>query len=110
MGPMSMLGMALLLAVGLDTPDTKSLGSARVIVPTAEVRCKASLSPDIYVTNQLRQGDTVEVLEQLPATGWRSSRRLAPLAGSTSISSTRPGRIAGSLSIRPRCRCSLAAA
>jgi len=70
MGSMSMLGgMAMVLAIGLDSPEAKLPYRARVTAATAEVRSGPSASPDLYATNQLRPGDIVDVIEQLPG-GW----------------------------------------
>jgi hypothetical protein len=74
-----LLGMAPILALGLvaraqsildpsTAPSPKKgpavLYTATVIAPEAEVRCGPSTDPQLYPTNKLRRGDTVEVVEE----------------------------------------------
>jgi hypothetical protein len=42
-------------------------------LPDAEVRCRPSDKPEMYVTNRLRKGDAVEVVKELPD-GWLEVR------------------------------------
>ncbi|HWG42380.1 MAG TPA: hypothetical protein VN688_06290 [Gemmataceae bacterium] len=79
-------GLALLFVLagptlGADTPpDVRA-----IIVPKAQVWCGPSTSAGLYPTNELKQGERVQVVEELPS-GWLAIR---PPAGSFSWINTR---------------------
>lgn len=62
-------GIALVLVLGGDAQAQLSPYSARVLEEGAAVRSGPSERPEMYPTNKLHLGDTVEVLEQR-ADGW----------------------------------------
>jgi hypothetical protein len=61
--------MAVMLALVCDASAQTVLYNATVNVPEAEVRCGPSDKPELYATNRLRQGDTVQVVRE-EAGGW----------------------------------------
>jgi hypothetical protein len=63
------LGGCLLLMVAGPLSAQTVPYQARVTQPTAEVRCLYGTGPDLYTTNQLRQGDVVQVVQDL-GNGW----------------------------------------
>jgi hypothetical protein len=91
MHPLSLAG-GLALALGLAiaggaTADPPPY-STTVIAPEAEVRCGASMDPQLYPTNRLHKGDVVQVLKERPD-GWLEIR---PPEGSFSWINTRSVR------------------
>jgi hypothetical protein len=75
LGGFALLSVVVPLHAAEAPPDVRT-----VIVPRARAWCGPSTSVDLYPTNELRQGDRVEVVEELPS-GWLAIR---PPAGSFS--------------------------
>jgi hypothetical protein len=84
-----LIGVPLLLilaqAAAAQEERHKVLYTATVSAPEAEVRSGPSTNPDLYPTNKLRRGDTVEVVKELEG-GWLA---VVPPPGSFSWINTR---------------------
>lgn len=80
-----LLGTALALALAWPARGEAVLYPASVQTDRAEVRCKPGTEPSVYLTLQLKRGDTVQVVEKLPD-GWL---KIVPPKGSYSWVNTR---------------------
>lgn len=75
------LGLALVLVLACRAPGESVLYQATVQTAEGEVRCGHSKDPQMYVTNRLRKGDTVQVVKELDD-GWLA---IVPPTGSFTI-------------------------